>query len=214
MNNHWELWDVYKALMAIGAGVLLGFEREMKDKVAGLKTITIITVGSALFAILSYKVGAGYDTTRIASYVVSGVGFIGAGAIFRDGFSITGLTTAGLIWLAAAIGLAIGFGEIYLAATFIACWMFMLVVAPLINMLYRSKKMTRQLQVEFSTENFSKKDSLLRSFKENGVAADEKKLNLKDNNIIISIEVVVTQPQMNWLQQYLLEQKWITSFDI
>src|SRR5687768_555118 len=122
MNDHWELWDLYKALLAVGAGLILGFEREMKDKVAGLKTITIITLGATLFAILSYKIGEGYDTTRIASYVVSGVGFIGAGAIFRYGFTVSGLTTAGLIWLAAAVGLAIGFGEFYLAATFIACW--------------------------------------------------------------------------------------------
>ena len=57
MTDHWELLDVYKALLAVAAGVILGLEREMKDKVAGLKTITIICLGAALFAILSYKIG-------------------------------------------------------------------------------------------------------------------------------------------------------------
>ncbi|MBK8311502.1 MAG: MgtC/SapB family protein [Chitinophagaceae bacterium] len=118
MVDHWEILDVYKALFAIVAGIILGLERELKDKVAGLKTITIICLGATLFGILSYKVGGTNNPTHIAAYVVSGVGFLGAGAIFKDGFSISGLTTAGIIWLAAAVGLAIGFSEFYLAATF------------------------------------------------------------------------------------------------
>ena len=147
MTDHWELLDVYKALLAVAAGVILGLEREMKDKVAGLKTITIICLGAALFAILSYKIGGGTNPTHIAAYVVSGVGFIGAGAIFKDGFSISGLTTAGIIWLAAAVGLAIGFGEFYLAATFMASSLLIIFITPFINKIFRSKKMSRQLQL-------------------------------------------------------------------
>src|SRR5689334_18124669 len=114
MTDHWEMMDVYKALLSAAAGLILGFERELKDKAAGLKTITIITLGATLFAIISYK-AAGPDPTRIASYIVSGVGFLGAGVIFKDGFNVSGLTTAGIIWLAAAIGTSIGFGEFYMA---------------------------------------------------------------------------------------------------
>ena len=73
MIDHWEIWDVYKALFAIAAGIILGLEREMKDKVAGLKTITIICLGAALFGILSYKIGGESNPTQIAAYVVSGV---------------------------------------------------------------------------------------------------------------------------------------------
>ena len=81
----------------------------------------MICLGSALFSIISYKVGiADNETTRIASYIVSGVGFIGAGVIFKEGADVSGLTTAGIIWVAAAVGTAIGFGEFYLAATFMA----------------------------------------------------------------------------------------------
>ena len=76
MIDHWEILDVYKALLAVAAGIILGLERELKDKVAGLKTITIICLGAALFGILSYKIGGTSNPTQIAAYVVSGVGFI------------------------------------------------------------------------------------------------------------------------------------------
>ena len=76
MIDHWEIMDLYKALLAVAGGVILGLERELKDKAAGLKTITVICLGSALFTILSYKVGVNdNETTRIASYIVSGIGF-------------------------------------------------------------------------------------------------------------------------------------------
>ena len=212
MNDHWELWDVYKALMSVGAGLILGIEREMKDKVAGLKTITIITLGSALFAILSYKMGEGYDPTRIASYVVSGVGFIGAGAIFKEGFTISGLTTAGLIWLAAAVGLSIGFGEFFLAATFIMCWIFMLLLAPVINNIYRGKKLTRQLQVEIAKTDFKRKDSILESLRKEGIVAEQKQVTMKEDIIEVSIEIVTVQSKIEWVHNYLLAQAWIRSF--
>ncbi len=161
MIDHWEILDVYKALLAVAAGIILGLERELKDKVAGLKTITIICLGASLFGILSYKVGEGSNPTQIAAYVVSGVGFLGAGAIFKDGFSISGLTTAGIIWLAAAVGLAIGFGEFYLAGTFMAGTMLIIFATPFINKLFRSKKITRQLQLTVLKEDANQKEIIL-----------------------------------------------------
>ena len=137
MMDHWEIMDVYKALLAVAAGIIFGLERELKDKAAGLKTITVICLGSALFSILSYKVGVGdNETTRIASYIVSGIGFIGAGVIFKDKLDVSGLTTAGIIWLAAAVGMAIGFGEFYLAATFIAAALFIIFSSKWINKIF------------------------------------------------------------------------------
>ena len=82
MADTWEMIDVYKALLATVAGVILGMERELKDKAAGLKTITVICLGSALFTIVSYKIGLPEgESTRIASYIVSGIGFLGAGVM-------------------------------------------------------------------------------------------------------------------------------------
>lgn len=212
MIDHWEILDVYKALLAVAAGIILGLEREMKDKVAGLKTITIICLGAALFGILSYKIGAGTNPTQIAAYVVSGVGFIGAGAIFKDGFSISGLTTAGIIWLAAAVGLAIGFGEFYLAATFMAASLIIIFITPFINQLFRTKKMTRQLTIVIAREHIVFKEEILSHLKDITIQAEEKKIALTKESIELSVEIVMREEQMKEVQEYLLAHKHITAF--
>lgn len=99
-------------------GGVLGFEREWRQKSAGLRTNILIAMGSALFTVMSIDVstGSGGDSTRIASGIVTGIGFIGAGAIMRTGAGIKGLTTAAMIWVNAAIGVAVGGGE-YRVAT-------------------------------------------------------------------------------------------------
>ncbi len=102
---------------AIVLGGLVGLERELRDKPAGFRTIILICVGVCLFTILSETVG-GTDMqhTRIAAQIVTGIGFLGAGAILRDRANILGLTTATTIWAVAAIGMAVGFGKLGLAA--------------------------------------------------------------------------------------------------
>ena len=107
-------------LAAILSG-LIGFERELNGCAAGLRTHILVSVGSAVFMITSIMVAASYggvgavDPSRIASGVVTGIGFLGAGAIIRYGSSIRGLTTASSIWAVSAIGLATGAG-VYAAA--------------------------------------------------------------------------------------------------
>lgn len=133
MSEHFEILDIYKAVISLIAGLILGFEREMKDKSAGLKTITIICLGSTLFSILSYKLAGNGDPTRIASYIVSGIGFLGAGVIFKEGFNVYGLTTAGIIWIAAAIGMSIGFGEIYIAFVFLLVALVVMYVSKVLS---------------------------------------------------------------------------------
>lgn len=212
MIDHWEVLDVYKALMAVAAGIILGLEREMKDKVAGLKTITIICLGAALFAILSYKIGEGTNPTQIAAYVVSGVGFIGAGAIFKDGFSISGLTTAGIIWLAAAVGLSIGFGEFYLAATFMVASLVIIFTTPFINKLFSTKKLTRQLSVVIARTNIVWKDDILAGLLSKGIMIVEKKIGLKDNLVELSFELVLTEEKVKEVQIFLLNTNYIEAF--
>jgi len=104
--------DVIKLLLAVLIGGLIGAEREFRDKAAGFRTIILICIGATLFTIFSLRLGKEVDPVRIAASIVSGVGFLGAGAILRDGGRISGLTTASTIWLAAALGMGIGGGYI------------------------------------------------------------------------------------------------------
>jgi putative Mg2+ transporter-C (MgtC) family protein len=118
----WEL--VVRIGLAGALGAVIGLERELRDREAGLRTHMLVAMGSALFTILS---AYGFrdvmtnpllvrtDPTRIAAQIVTGIGFLGAGAIIRQGFSVRGLTTAATLWLTAAIGMAAGAGS-YVAA--------------------------------------------------------------------------------------------------
>jgi putative Mg2+ transporter-C (MgtC) family protein len=99
-------------LIAALAGGLIGIEREYRDKSAGFRTMILIAIGSALFTILSVKMGgAEKETTRIAAAVVTGIGFLGAGVVLKDGATIRGITTAATIWLVAALGMGSGIRE-------------------------------------------------------------------------------------------------------
>lgn len=120
--------DVLKLLLAMMLGGIIGAEREYRDKVAGFRTITVICVGATLFTILSQRLGGAEDGARIAANIVSGVGFLGAGAILTNERRVTGVTTASTIWLAAALGMGLGCGQYLLAVIVTAMMMFVLLV--------------------------------------------------------------------------------------
>ena len=111
--------DILSVLLAVILGAAIGLEREASGKAAGLRTNVLICLGAAVFTIISRQMGRGGDAsmTRIAAQIVTGVGFIGAGAIIRDRAGIYGLTTAATIWLVASIGMACGAGLHILAVT-------------------------------------------------------------------------------------------------
>ncbi len=103
--------EMIKLLLAILVGGAIGIERELRDKDAGFRTLIFICVGSTIFTIFSLRLSPEGDPTRIASNIVSGVGFLGAGVILRERGQVRGLTTASTIWLTAALGLGIGAGH-------------------------------------------------------------------------------------------------------
>jgi len=108
---------IQRLLLAAVLGGVLGVEREVRQKAAGLRTNMLIAIGSALFTLMSYELAdaAGADPGRIAAQIVTGIGFLGAGAIIRRDGDIHGLTTAATIWVNAAVGVAAGGGEFHLA---------------------------------------------------------------------------------------------------
>ncbi|WP_343690673.1 MgtC/SapB family protein [Chitinophaga sp.] len=111
-----EFPTILKVVVSCLAGALLGMEREFHHKAAGMRTLTLICVGSTLFTILSVEIGLPNSPDRVASNIITGVGFIGAGVIFKGTYSIDGITTAATIWIAAALGIAVGMSHYVLVA--------------------------------------------------------------------------------------------------
>ena len=101
-----------KLMLACVLGGVIGYEREARHKSAGLRTNILVCLGSCLVMMISVDIGdgSGVDSARIAAQVVSGIGFLGAGAIMKEGLSVTGLTTAACLWVVAGVGLAVGLG--------------------------------------------------------------------------------------------------------
>ena len=122
---------VWRLLLAAGLGAALGVEREYRQKPAGLRTNILIAVGSALFTIMSASMAqGGADPGRIAAQIVTGIGFLGGGAIMRNRDTVHGMTTAATIWVNAAIGVAAGTGQYALATVAAALTLVVLVVLP------------------------------------------------------------------------------------
>jgi putative Mg2+ transporter-C (MgtC) family protein len=104
--------DIYKLVLAVVLGGLIGIEREFRGKAAGFRTMILICIGSTLFTMLSLNIGMATQTMdRIASNIVTGIGFLGAGVIFKDENRVNGMTTASAIWASAAVGMCIGNNE-------------------------------------------------------------------------------------------------------
>jgi len=134
-------WEQVLIRLAVAAvlGAAVGFERELREREAGLRTHLLVCLGSALFTIISaygfhdFLTGSGQlvrtDPTRIAAQIVTGIGFLGAGAIIRQGVSVRGLTTAATLWVAAAIGMATGAG--YYSGAVIGAALTLIALGPL-----------------------------------------------------------------------------------
>jgi putative Mg2+ transporter-C (MgtC) family protein len=103
-----------KLLVAILIGGIIGAEREYRNKSAGLRTMMLICLGATLFTLFSIEVTVD-SPDRIASNIVVGIGFVGAGVIFRGGNGVNGITTAATIWVTAALGMGVGAGHVWIA---------------------------------------------------------------------------------------------------
>lgn len=109
MGFHWSMF--VRLLVAAVLGAIVGYERERVGKPAGVRTHGMVALGAALFTVVSlYGFGGVGDPGRVAAQVVTGIGFLGAGAILHEGANVSGLTTAASLWVTAAIGIAVGVG--------------------------------------------------------------------------------------------------------
>ena len=128
---------IIKLVLAAVLGSFVGLEREVHGRAAGLRTHLLVSAGSAVFMMLSPIMAGiatdsirGGDSGRIAAQIVTGIGFLGAGAIIKNGSTIRGLTTAASLWMAAAIGMSCGCGNYYIASVATIITLFALIVLP------------------------------------------------------------------------------------
>ncbi len=203
--------EVNKFLLATLLCGLIGVEREFRGKQAGLKTMMMIGLGATLFTILSVKIGVN-SQDRIASNIVTGIGFLGAGVIFREHNQVKGLTTACVIWIVAAIGMAIGSGyyEQAIGVTFVV--LLALLIFPFVETFVerRYTKITYRIVKKYEDENL---DSYEESIRQSKLRLSRGKQELA-NGIISGTWIATGSPQSHKkFVDRMLADKDILEFD-
>lgn len=158
--------DLFLIFLATVAGLVIGAEREYHNKAAGLRTLMLVSVSSCIFTILSIKIG-GENPDRIAANIVTGIGFLGAGAIFKDENKISGITTACTIWITSALGMCFGSGHIFLGLLGGAIVMFVLWNLTAFERWIdrRNKSYEYKITVPLPTQKMAEVESLFDRFK-------------------------------------------------
>ena len=136
---------LFRLLLGIGLGALIGFERELKHRPAGLRTHMLVSLGATIFATSSLSFDI--EPSRIAAGIVAGIGFLGAGSIIAHKGHVKGITSAATMWVVAGIGLSVGIGEYYIA----------IISAITVFLVLRFEKFEKQID---SSKNISKDESL------------------------------------------------------
>ena len=157
--------DISHLLIALAIGAAIGTEREYRSKFAGLRTMIMVSLSSCLFTILSIKIGV-ENPDRLAANILTGLGFLGAGVIFKDENRISGITTATTIWMVAALGMAVGAGY-----TFLSLMGTLLVLIVLVFLVYVQDKIDEfhqarhyRILCEYQQETLDKYEELFKKY--------------------------------------------------
>ena len=196
---------IVKVVLALVLGGIMGLEREYNDKPAGYATNSIICLGAALFTMLSlYMAEMGGDPGRIAAQIVSGVGFLGAGAILREGNKISGLTTAAAVWLVAAIGMAVGFGQYILASS--ACAAAILMQLGVRRTLVLLERLRRYDTIYLTcAPKWSVVDQICAEIEKRNVQILKKEVTKHDNRFVVALVATFTGREFQNITKDVLE---------
>jgi putative Mg2+ transporter-C (MgtC) family protein len=187
-----EIGIILKILLAAMLGGIIGLERELSHKEAGLRTNILIAIGSTLITILSFKIAAmspGADPARLTAQIVSGIGFLGAGAIIQARFAVHGLTTAATIWTVAAIGIAVGSG-FYLVAFLVAIFVVIVLTVFKLLLAYLEKQKQNFVYLISTEEKASLLVDIRQVLTELNIHYSSARLNRKDNSY--EFEIIFT----------------------
>ncbi|MEO6849895.1 MAG: MgtC/SapB family protein [Mucilaginibacter sp.] len=199
--------DLIKVGIAILCGAILGFERQYKNKTAGFRTIILICLGSTIFTMISQRAGQGVNIN-----LVTGVGFIGAGVIFKDNISVNGLTTAAVIWTAAAIGMAIGSGNYMLSLVATVVTITVLLLFHIFENYLDKVHHEKLLNIVFNGDDYDNLQLLQDVIHHHHVKAQVRLVNKRDGCLQASIFVSGHKKHISKLDEKLLNMPEIKAF--
>ena len=205
---------VIRLLVSFFLGAVVGFERQYHEKPAGFSTNTLICMGSAVFAMVSLLSAQYYggDPARIAAQIVTGVGFLGAGSIIREGNKISGLTTAAGIWVVAAIGMATGYGEFGIAGFAVVCVLILQIFLRKILNAFESVKTFEYITIkcEPDLQIVTKIEDII---KNEGVTVVKSQFYKMEGKLVIKLVTDMSEKTFKTIFKKLLSVKEIISLD-
>jgi len=206
-----EIESILQIIAALAAGSILGLEREYHSKPAGFRTMILICVSSCLFTILSVSIGTG---DRIASNIVTGIGFIGAGVVFKEGASVRGITSAALIWMAAAIGMSLGLKHYFLAAVVVLIVLIVLIVLTKLEYYFDNLHQVKKYEIHFISANYNL-EQLESDMKLQDIQFERKKI-AKQNNVV-SVEYNIdasAKRKRDVIDHFFINNSKISGFEV
>ncbi|WP_286858433.1 MULTISPECIES: MgtC/SapB family protein [Sphingobacterium] len=205
-----EIKDMIAMVVSILCGGAIGFEREYKNKSAGFRTIILISLGSTIFTIVSQH-GAQTDD-RISANIITGIGFIGAGVIFKDKISVHGLTTAAVIWTSAAIGMTAGIGYHALALCLTLITLGVLLVVTRVERIIAQLQKEQFLSVTFRDPNFHQIENLESVLQAKGLILERIEIAKDDDHLIVIFKVSGKKELLVKMSETLATRPEIISF--
>lgn len=204
---------IFRILICFGLSFIIGIERQYRNRPVGLRTSILVSIGSFLFVSFSFLVGS-TDLSRIASQVVTGIGFLGAGVILKDGAKVRGLTTAATLWCVAAIGVLCAGGALKEASFGTLIILFSNTLLRYINGLvqsYSNSKKTHctyEIKIGIKENDYSKiKNNLLKFISDNNAIFELSGFDVKENLDTFEIKLVINilKSKNNILNEYFNE---------
>ena len=206
-----EFEHILQILAALAAGAILGLEREYHSKPAGFRTMILICVSSCLFSILSATMPSG---DRIASNIVTGIGFIGAGVVFKEGATVRGITSAAIIWMSAAIGMCIGFQHYVLALFVVVLVLLVMIALSRFERLFDTLYQVKIYEIHFISADYSL-EALEKEMKGLQIRFVRKKIGKQNNVVNVEYSIVVSPTKIREkIDNFLINNTHIKGFEV
>ena len=210
ISTHELLDTLIKLGMAFFVGGIVGAEREYKNKTVGFRTLILICIGAMLFTVLALKMSP-TDSTRIIANIVVGIGFLGAGVIFKENTKIAGMTTAATIWATAALGVSIGLGYYALSIIFTISIIIVLLLFSRIELYIDKNHLIKSYEIRsYLDKNFIV--FIEQQIKDSKLKIDSKFMNKENEKIVFICKLVGTPIEHQMLADKLLYADNILSF--